>query len=154
MCLWLYSPSFDKIGSPRCSCSRSTQGCSHSSTTDRTSTRCHGCRRTGQGRTPIPLSCQGHLFVMSEILSQFSPFVSAASPLSKIMENPTRHTLRRVNPPNLPLRGSKLPRSPSRCYAASTGGLQERLATKFGLTCDARLFTYQHDRPHFDPSPR
>jgi len=59
VCFWLNAPSFDKIGSPRCSHSRSSQGCSHSSTTFRTSTRSHGCHRTGQGRTLNPLSCQG-----------------------------------------------------------------------------------------------
>lgn len=37
-----------KKGSPRCSCSRASQGCSHTSTTNRTSTRRHGCHRTGQ----------------------------------------------------------------------------------------------------------
>lgn len=37
-----------KKGSPRCSCARTTQGCSQSSTTDRTSTRSCGRRRTGQ----------------------------------------------------------------------------------------------------------
>lgn len=150
VCFWLYAPSFDKIGSPRCSCSRSTQGCSHSSTTNHTSTRCCGCHRTRQGRTPIPLSCQGHQFFMSEILSQIFPFVSVVPPLSKIMENPARRMPRRVNPPNLPLRGSKLPRSPSCCYAA-TGGLQERLATTLVRTADARVSTFQHDKPHFDP---
>lgn len=46
--------SFDKIGSPRCSCSRSSQGCSNSSTTDRTSCRCHGCHRTGRGSLTEP----------------------------------------------------------------------------------------------------
>lgn len=37
-----------KKGSPRCTCSRTTQGCSHSSTTNHTSTRGRGCHRTGQ----------------------------------------------------------------------------------------------------------
>lgn len=37
-----------KKGSPRCSCSRPTQGWPHSRPTDRTATRCHGCHRTGQ----------------------------------------------------------------------------------------------------------
>lgn len=37
-----------KKGSPRRSCPRPSQGCSHPSTTNRTSTRCHGCHRTGQ----------------------------------------------------------------------------------------------------------
>ena len=37
-----------KKGSPRCPCSRSPQGSTHSSTTNRTSTRCHGSHRTGQ----------------------------------------------------------------------------------------------------------
>lgn len=37
-----------KKGSPRCSCTRSPQGRSHSSTTNRTSTRRHGRHRTGQ----------------------------------------------------------------------------------------------------------
>ena len=37
-----------KKGSPRCACSRASQGCAHSSTTNRTSTRRHGCHRTGQ----------------------------------------------------------------------------------------------------------
>ena len=37
-----------KKGSPRSSRTRSSQGCSHPSTTNRTSTRCHGCHRTGQ----------------------------------------------------------------------------------------------------------
>lgn len=37
-----------KKGSPRSSCTRSSQGCKHSSTTNRTSTRRHGSHRTGQ----------------------------------------------------------------------------------------------------------
>lgn len=37
-----------KKGSPRCSCSRSSQGRPHTSTTNRTSTRRHGGHRTGQ----------------------------------------------------------------------------------------------------------
>lgn len=37
-----------KKGSPRCSCTRPSQGRSHSSTTDRTPTRRHGRHRTGQ----------------------------------------------------------------------------------------------------------
>ena len=37
-----------KKGSPRCSGTRSSQGCTHSSTTNRTSTRRHGRHRTGQ----------------------------------------------------------------------------------------------------------
>ena len=37
-----------KKGSPRCSRPRPSQGCSHTRTTNRTSTRCHGCHRTGQ----------------------------------------------------------------------------------------------------------
>ncbi len=68
----------------------------------RTSTRCHGCAtRTGQGRTPIPLSCQGHLFVMSEILSSQS-VCADVPPVSIIVENPC-HTghLMEGKPPNL-----------------------------------------------------
>lgn len=37
-----------KKGSPRCPRSRPSQGCSHPSTTNRTSTRRHGRHRTGQ----------------------------------------------------------------------------------------------------------
>ena len=37
-----------KKGSPRRTCTRSSQGRPHSSTTNRTSTRCHGSHRTGQ----------------------------------------------------------------------------------------------------------
>lgn len=37
-----------KKGSPRCSCPRPSQGCTQASTTNRTSTRSHGCHRTGQ----------------------------------------------------------------------------------------------------------
>lgn len=37
-----------KKGSPRSTCTRTSQGCSHPRTRDRTSTRCHGCHRTGQ----------------------------------------------------------------------------------------------------------
>ena len=37
-----------KKGSPRCTCSRTTQGCPHARTTDRNSTRRYGCHRTGQ----------------------------------------------------------------------------------------------------------
>lgn len=37
-----------KKGSPRCACSRSSQGRTHDRTTNRTSTRRHGCHRTGQ----------------------------------------------------------------------------------------------------------
>ena len=37
-----------KKGSPRGSCTRPSQGCSHASTTNRTSTRRHGSHRTGQ----------------------------------------------------------------------------------------------------------
>lgn len=37
-----------KKGSPRGTCARSSQGCTHTSTTNRTSTRSHGRHRTGQ----------------------------------------------------------------------------------------------------------
>ena len=37
-----------KKGSPRCSWTRASQGCSHARTTNRTSTRRHGSHRTGQ----------------------------------------------------------------------------------------------------------
>lgn len=37
-----------KKGSPRGTCPRSSQGCTHPSTTNRTSTRRHGSHRTGQ----------------------------------------------------------------------------------------------------------
>ena len=37
-----------KKGSPRGPCTRSSQGRPHASTTNRTSTRCHGSHRTGQ----------------------------------------------------------------------------------------------------------
>ena len=37
-----------KKGSPRCSRTRTSQGRSHASTTNRTSTRCYGRHRTGQ----------------------------------------------------------------------------------------------------------
>lgn len=37
-----------KKGSPRCPWTRTTQGCPHSRTTNRTSTRGHGSHRTGQ----------------------------------------------------------------------------------------------------------
>ena len=87
MCIWLYAPSFDKIGSPRCSCSRSSQRCSHSSTTDRTSHRCCGCHRTGQGRTPNPLSRFGSsICFMSEILPRNRLLVLPVRPVSNIME--------------------------------------------------------------------
>lgn len=87
MCIWLDAPSFDKIGSPRCSCSRSSQRCSHSSTTDRTSHRCCGCHRTGQGRTPNPLSRFGSsICFMSEILPRNCLLVLPVRPVSNIME--------------------------------------------------------------------
>lgn len=116
MCFWLYAPSFDKIGSPRCSCSRSSQGCSHSSTTDRTSNRCCGCHRTGQGRTLNPLSCFGSSnYFMSEILPRNCRLVSPVHPISNIMEFLFLYQdTRRVNPPNLPLRrGNPLRSSPA-----------------------------------------
>lgn len=37
-----------KKGSPRCSCTRTSQGCPQPRTTNRTSTRRHGSHRTGQ----------------------------------------------------------------------------------------------------------
>ena len=40
---------------------------------------------------------------------------------------------------------------PPAAYAAATGGLQERLATKFVLTLVAGEYTDQDDKPHFDP---
>ena len=101
------------MGWPRCSCSRSTQGCSHSSTTNHTSTRCCGCHRTGQGRTPIPLSCQGHHFSCRRFYHKFSLLCRLPALFPKSWKIPLRSMPRRVNPPNLPLRGSKLPRSPS-----------------------------------------
>lgn len=39
-----------KKGSPRGPCARPSQGCSNTSTTDRTSCHRHGCHRTGQHR--------------------------------------------------------------------------------------------------------
>ena len=64
-------------------------------------------------------------------------------------------TPRRVNPPNLPFYcGGVSPPFPLAAYAAATGGLQERLATRDVYTSVAGLSTSQYDKPHCDPSPR
>lgn len=76
-------------------------------------TRCCGCHRTGQGRTPIPLSCQGHHFSCRRFYHNFSRLCRSLALFPKSWKIPLRSMSRRVNPPNLPLRGSKLPRSPS-----------------------------------------
>ena len=47
-CLRSSNRRFTRKGSPRCSCTRASQGRSHTSTTNRTSTRRHGGHRTGQ----------------------------------------------------------------------------------------------------------
>ena len=54
-------------------------------------------------------------------------------------------------PSEPPFAGGLLPPFPPAAYAACTGGLQERLATKFELTYVAGLYTDQYDKPHFDP---
>ena len=57
-------------------------------------------------------------------------------------------------PSEPPFAGGWLPPFPPAAYAACTGGLQERLATRLVLTCVAGSFTFQYDKPHFDPLPR
>ena len=57
-------------------------------------------------------------------------------------------------PSEPPFAGGLLPPFPPAAYAACTGGLQERLATRLVLTCVAGSFTFQYDKPHFDPLPR
>ena len=52
-------------------------------------------------------------FFMSEILSQIFLLCRLPALFPKSWKIPLRSMPRRVNPPNLPLRGSKLPRSPS-----------------------------------------
>lgn len=54
-------------------------------------------------------------------------------------------------PSEPPFAGGLLPPFPPAAYAACTGGLQERLATKPAYTNVAGSFTSQHDKPHFDP---
>ena len=106
------APSFDKIGSPRCSCSRSSQGCSNSSTTDRTSCRCHGCRRTGQGSLTEPpiifiLIVPGQIMV--QILPRFFPFVLFPQLVSRIMENVIPARLSEGKPSEPPFAEGKSP---------------------------------------------
>lgn len=118
-----------------------------------TSTRCHGCHRTGQGRTPIPLSCQGHLFChVGDSITIFSVCVGCASRFHHRGKSLSYRTPRRVNPPNLPFYcGGVSPPFHLAAYAAATGGLQERLATTTVCTPVAGLLTAQHDKPHLDP---
>ena len=54
-------------------------------------------------------------------------------------------------PSEPPFAGGWLPPFPPAAYAACTGGLQERLATKYVFTLVAGAFKCQHDKPHFDP---
>ena len=70
----------------------------------------------------------------------------------KILVIPDTSEGKPSEPPFL-LRGSISP-VPPRCYAAATGGLQERLATRDVFTSVAGLFTTQHDKPHLNPPPR
>lgn len=55
-------------------------------------------------------------------------------------------------PSEPPFAGGLLPPfPPPAAYAACTGGLQERLATRLVSTSVAGLYTDQHDKPHLDP---
>lgn len=72
---------------------------------------------TEQGKDAhrFPLSCQGHHFSCRRFYHKFSLLCRLPALFPKSWKIPLRSMPRRVNPPNLPLRGSKLPRSPSRC---------------------------------------
>ena len=67
----------------------------------------------------------------------------------KILVIPDTSEGKPSEPPFL-LRGSISP-DPLAAYAAATGGLQERLATRDALTLVAGLSTCQADKPHLDP---
>ena len=54
-------------------------------------------------------------------------------------------------PSEPPFAGGWLPPFPPAAYAACTGGLQERLATKLVSTFVAGVCTCQYDKPHLDP---
>ena len=113
---------------------------------------------TEQGKDAHRFPCHVKVifFVMSEILSQFfSVCVGCASRFHHRGKSLSYRTPRRVNPPNLPFYcGGVSPPFPLAAYAAATGGLQERLATMLVCTYVAGLLTYQHDKPHLDPTPR
>ena len=110
---------------------------------------------TEQGKDAHRFPCHVKVifFVMSEILPRNCRLVSPVHPISNIMEFLFLYQdTRRVNPPNLPFYcGGVSPPFPLAAYAAATGGLQERLATRDVHTYVAGLYTFQDDKPHFDP---
>lgn len=110
VCFWLNVPSLDKIGSPRCSCSRSSQGCSHSSTTNRTSTRCYGCHRTRQDtHTESPLMSRFIVCYRRKFYHNFFVLCRFFAFFPSSWKFPLALLTRREFPPNLPLRRGRPP---------------------------------------------
>ena len=105
--------------------------------------------------TDSPVMSRSSFCHVGDSITIFSVCVGCASRFHHRGKSLSYRTPRRVNPPNLPFYcGGVSPPFPLAAYAAATGGLQERLATMFVFTYVAGLYTYQYDKPHFDPSPR
>lgn len=72
---------------------------------------------TEQGKDAHRFPCHVKVIIFScrRFYHNFSRLCRSLALFPKSWKIPLRSMPRRVNPPNLPLRGSKLPRSPSRC---------------------------------------
>lgn len=109
---------------------------------------------TEQGKDAHRFPCHVKVIFLScrRFYHNFSVCVGCASRFHHRGKSLSCRTPRRVNPPNLPFYcGGVSPPFPLAAYAAATGGLQERLATKLVCTLAAGSFTCQYDKPHFDP---
>ena len=105
--------------------------------------------------TDSPVMSRSSFCHVGDSITIFSVCVGCASRFHHRGKSLSCRTPRRVNPPNLPFYcGGVSPPFPLAAYAAATGGLQERLATKFVDTLVAGLFTTQYDKPHLDPELR
>lgn len=105
--------------------------------------------------TDSPVMSRSSFCHVGDSITIFPVCVGCASRFHYRGKSLSCRTPRRVNPPNLPFYcGGVSPPFPLAAYAAATGGLQERLATMPVCTLDAGLPTYQHDKPHCDPSLR
>lgn len=112
---------------------------------------------TEQGKDAHRFPCHVKVIFchVGDSITFFSVCVGCASRFHHRGKALSCRTPRRVNPPNLPFYcGGVSPPFPLAAYAAATGGLQERLATKLVYTLVAGLSTHQHDKPHSDPWPR
>lgn len=90
--------------------------------------------------TDSPVMSRSSFCHVGDSITIFSVCVGCASRFHHRGKSLSYRTPRRVNPPNLPFYcGGVSPPFPLAAYAAATGGLQERLATKFVFTFVARV---------------